>query len=79
MCYHYYGASEVNKCVTWATAKIDNTQFTIDHTYSFEKFSTVLQYAFTILNINGKNHSDHQMVRKILEKIKVPNNSKINA
>ena len=49
------------------------------HTYSFENFSTALQDDFSILNNNGENHSDNQMVRKILDKIKVPNNSEMDA
>ena len=47
----------------------------IEHAYPFEKFSTVLQDYFTILNNNGENHSYNQMVSKIIEKIKVNNNS----
>ena len=76
---HYEGDGEVNKRVTWATANIANAHYTSEHTYSFEKFSTVLQEAFTILNDNGETHSDGQMVRKMLEKIQVSNNSEMDA
>ena len=55
----YEGAGEVNKRVAWATANIDNTHFTTEHTYLFEKLSAVLQVAVTILNTNGEIHSDN--------------------
>ena len=54
---HYEGAGEVNKRVVWATENIENAHSMSKHTYSFEKFSTVLQDDFTILNNNGKKHS----------------------
>ena len=60
-------------------ANIDNDNFTIEHTYSFEKSSTALRDAFTILNNNGESHSENQMVRNTIEKIKVPNNLKMDA
>ena len=59
--------------------KIYNTNFTSEHTYSFEKFSTVLQDAFSILNNNGEIYLENQMVRKILQNIKVPNNLRMDA
>jgi hypothetical protein len=76
---HYEGDGEVNKRVAWATANIANAHYTSEHTYSFERFSTVLQEAFTILNDNGETHSGGQMVRKLLEKMNVPNNSEMDA
>ena len=75
---HYEGAGEVNKRVAWTLANIENNHFTSEHTYSFENLSTVLKDAFTILDKNGKNYSENQMVRKICKKIKVPNNSEMN-
>ena len=71
---NYEGAVEVNKSVAWGTANIDNTHFKSKHKYSFEKFSTVLQHAFTILNKNSEIHSENQMVGNMLENIKAPNN-----
>ena len=56
LCENYEGAGEVNNCFVWVMANIDNTQFTTKHTYLFEKLSTVLQDAFTILNNNGESH-----------------------
>ena len=50
-----------------------------EHKYSFEKLSAVFQDAFTMLNNNGKNHSDNRMVRKVLKKIKVTNSSEMYA
>ena len=76
---HYEGEGEVNKRTTWANANIDNAHYTSEHTYSFEKFSTTLQEAFTILNENGQPHSDIQMVKKMLEKISVSNNAQMEA
>ena len=76
---HYEGDGEVNKRVAWATANIANAHYSSEHTFSFERFSTVLQEAFTILNENGESHSDGQMVRKMLEKIQVSNNSEMDA
>jgi hypothetical protein len=76
---HYEGDGEVNKRVAWATANIPNAHYSSEHTFSFERFSTVLQEAFTILNENGESHSDGQMVRKMLEKIQVSNNSEMDA
>ena len=61
------------------TANIDNDNFTIEHTYSFDKFLTELQDAYTILNNNCESHSENQMIRKILEKIKLPTNSEMDA
>ena len=58
-------------------ANIDNTNFTREHKYWFEKFSSLLQNAFTILNNNGKSHSENQKAINILEKIKVPYNSEM--
>ena len=66
LCEHYGGASELNKALAWETSNVDNSHFTNEHTYWFENFSTILQYSFIILNNNGKNHSENQMVRKIL-------------
>ena len=71
---HCEGASKFNKRVEWKTANIDNAHFTSEYTYLFETFSTVLQADFAILNNNGENHSENQIVSKMLEKIKVPNN-----
>ena len=79
LCENYEGAGEFNKRVAWATAKIDNTHFKNEHTYSFDKFSTVLQDNFTILNSNGESHSENQMVRKMLENIKVPINYEMDS
>ena len=79
LCESYKGASELNKCVAWKMENIDNADFTSEHTYSFENFIAVLQDTFTILNKNGKSHSYNQMVRNMLGKIKVPNNSEMNA
>ena len=76
---HYEGAGEVNKRVAWEMENIDNSHFASKHTYSFEKISTVLQDAFTILNNNGKSHSENQMVRKMLENVKLPNNLEMEA
>ena len=45
---HYEGAGEGNKHVAWATENMDNYHFTSKNTYSFEKFSTILQHVFTI-------------------------------
>ena len=39
----------------------------------------MLQDYFTILNKNGESRSENQMVRNIPEKIKVPNNSEMDA
>ena len=71
---NYESDGEFNKRVACATSNIDNDGFMSKHTYSIEKFSTELQHAFTILNNNSKSRLENQMVRKILEKIKVPNN-----
>ena len=76
---HYECDGEVDKRVAWATANIMNAHYTSEHTFSFERFSTVLQDAFTILNDNGETHSNGQMVCKMLEKIQVPNNSEMDA
>ena len=70
---HYEVSGKFNEHVAWATANIDNAHFTSDHMYSFEKSSTVSQYTFTILNNNIDNHSENQMVRKMLDKIKMLN------
>ena len=66
---------EFNKRVACATSNIDNDDFMSKHTYSFETLSSVLQYYFIILNKNGESRLENQMVRKMLENIKVPNNS----
>ena len=51
LCEHSEGSGEeVSKRVAQETANIGNTHFMSKHTYSSEKFSTVLQDAFTILN-----------------------------
>ena len=76
---HYEVDGEVNKLVAWVTSNIENCHFMSKHTYSFEKFLTLLQYYFTILNGNVESHSDNQMLIKMIEKIKVPNNSEMNA
>jgi hypothetical protein len=70
-----YGA---HKRVAWLTANVVYTSkhaysfvYTSEHAYSFESFSTVMKDAFTILNNYSENHSGNQMVRKMLQKIKV--------
>ena len=75
---HCEGDSEVNKHVTLVTENIDNTHFTSEHTYSFDKLSAMLQDAFTILNNNTEIHSDNQMLRKMFSKTNLPNNSKMD-
>ena len=42
-------------------------------------FSTALQDVLTIIKNNDKNHSENKMVRNMLEKNKVPNNSEMDA
>ena len=69
---HYEGAGEVNKRVAWATANMDNAHSTSENTNLFEKFSTVLQDCFTILNNSGESYLDNQMARKMLEVIFSP-------
>ena len=60
-----------------ATAKIDNDNFKSKHTYSFEKFLTVLQDSFTILNKNFE--TGNQMVGRIPNKIIVPDNPEMDS
>ena len=69
---HYKSYGEVNNRVVLATAKIDNENFKSKHIYSFEKFLTVLQDYFTILNKNSE--TGNQMVGKMPENIIVPYN-----
>ena len=76
---HYEGVWESNKRIAWATATIENAHYRSEHTYSFEKFSTGLFKAFTVLKKNGETHSEGQMVRKMLEKVQVSNNGQIEA
>ena len=40
-----------------------------------EMFSTTIHEAYKSLNENGETHYEGQMVRKILEKMNVPNNA----
>jgi hypothetical protein len=76
---HYEGVGESNKRIAWATAAIENVHYRNEHTYSFEKFSTGLFEAFTVLNNNGEIHSEGQMVHKMLEKVQVSNNGQVEA
>ena len=74
---HYKVVGEYNKRIAWETATIENAHYRSDHTYSFEKFSTGLFKAFTVLNNNGETHPEVQTVRKMLKKVQVLNNGKI--
>ena len=40
---------------------------------------TTIHEAYTVLNENGETHWEGQMVRKILEKMNVPNNAQLEA
>ena len=72
---YYESDGEVNKRVAWEMSNIDNSHFTSKLTYSLNNLSTVLQYDITILNKNGEKHSENQMVRKMVEKIKLHNST----
>ena len=76
---HYKDAGEANKRVAWASAAIENSHYKSKHTFSFEKFSTKIHEAYTVLNENGETRSEGQMVRKMLEKMNVPNNAQMEA
>ena len=76
---HYLGDGEINKQVAWAMVNIDNTQYMSKNDYSFEKFSNVVKYVFTILNNNGNNNPENQMVRNMIKKMKVPKNLEMDA
>ena len=76
---HYGGAGEENKRVARASAAITNSHYKSESTFSFEKFSTTIHEAYTVLNENGETHSEVKMVRKMLEKINVPNNAHMEA
>ena len=39
----------------------------------------MIHEAYTVLNENGETHSEGQMVRKMLEKMNIPNNSQMEA
>ena len=76
---HHEGAGEANKRVAWASDTIANSHYKSKHTFSFEEFSTTIHEAYTVLNENGETHSEEQMVRKMLEKMNVPNNAQMEA
>ena len=68
---HYEGEGKVNKCVAWATENIDNTIFTS---------KPKLYYNMLVLSLNKNcvSHSQNQMVKNMLKKIKFPNNLEMN-
>ena len=76
---HYKGAGEANKRVAWASAAIANSHYKSEYTFYFEKFSTTIHEAYTVLNKNGETHSEKHMVRKMLEKMNLLNNAQIEA
>ena len=43
------------------------------------KFLTTIHEAYTVLTKNGETHLEGQMVRKMMEKMNVPNNAQMEA
>ena len=76
---HYKGAGEANKRVAWASAAIENSHYKSKHTFSFEKFSTKIHEAYTVLNENGETHSEGKMVRNMMDKMDLPINAHMEA
>ncbi len=65
---HYDGADEAKRRIYEARAKISNTFYKHEATYSFEKFATNLYYSFMILEKYGKPLYEDEKLRLLFSK-----------
>jgi hypothetical protein len=74
---HYEGEGEVSKRIGVAHATLDSSLYRNEFTFSFERFSTRMKMAFTVLEKHGEPYAEMTKVKMLNDRIQIPNNGQI--